>query len=152
MSNPILTAYSPDLVIVSFNGITINGYADGTFIELERNEHVFSEKVGSLGDVVRSKNKNKSGKATITLLAQAPVNDLLQSLVIEDEDSDDPIGDQLIGPFLVKDLAGLTVCETHTAWISHHPKFERAKESGHVVWQFAFANLKVKVGGNVKTL
>lgn len=152
MSNPIFTTYSPDKVIITFNGVIINGFADGTFIELERNEHVFSEKAGSLGDIVRTKNKNRSGKATITLLAQVPVNDLLQALVIEDEENDDPLNVDAIGPFLVKDLSGNTLCESHVAWISHQPKFERAKESGHVVWQFAFANLKISVAGNLKLL
>lgn len=136
--------YSPDLVVVTFKNVIINGFAPDTFVEVERDEDGFMKYVGSLGDVARTKNLNRAGKITITLMAVAPVNDLLQTWADIDESTG--LG---YGSFLVKDLSGNMFCHSETAWIMKRPKVERGKESGTVQWVFDCADVEIGAGGNI---
>lgn len=136
--------YSPDQVVASFMDINITGYMDGTFIEVERDEDSFTKHVGALGDVTRTKNLNRSGKVTITLKAESPVNDLLAALLQTDEQFA-----ATYGPLSIKDLNGNMRCSATYAWILKAPKVERAKESGSVQWIFDCADLFIFPGGNI---
>lgn len=136
--------YSPDRVIIVFGGIIIGGFAKDTFIEVERDEATFMKYNGALGDTARSKNLNKGGKVTLTLMAVSPFNDELYGLAALDED--DTI---LPGPLQIKDLNGNMRCSAEIAWIEKWPKIDRAKESGTVQWVIDCASLEVIPGGNV---
>lgn len=137
--------YSPDQVSVSFNGIIITGYNDGTFIDIEREENAYQKHVGSLGDVTRTRNLNRTGKCTLTLMMAAPSNDSLQAMYEQDRQFGTGIG-----AFLMKDLGGNTVCRAAYAWIMKSPKIERAKESGSCIWQFEMADLAIVAGSQLK--
>ena len=136
--------YSPDLVDVIWNGITITGYADGTFIDVEREVDTFTKKVGSLGDVARSKSLNRSGKITITVMDTHPVNDLLAALIIEDEQFA-----TAVGPFTLKDRSGTSEVRATEAWIMKVPKMGRAQQSGNNVYVFEAASIYIKHGGSL---
>lgn len=132
------TQYSPDRVKVNVGGRIITGFADGTFIEIERNEDAFMTYVGALGDVTRARNMNKTGKITITIMQHAPSNDLLMSLLVADS-----IGDTLPFEITVKDLTNNMRCHAAEAWISKAPKIERGKEAAGIQWVFECANLEI---------
>lgn len=136
--------YNPALVVVSYKGINVTGFMDGTFIEAERDEEAFTKHVGATGDVTRTRNLNESGKVTITLVQTSPTNDLLAAQLSIDEILG--IG---YGPLQIKDLSGNMVCRALHAWINKAPKVERAKESGSCVWVFDCAKLEITAGGNV---
>lgn len=136
--------YSPDRVIISFNGMPIRGFAPDTFIEVERDEDGFMKLTGSLGDVARSKNLNKGGKVTITLMAVSPTNDDLYGIGLVDEDDGTAYGE-----IFIKDLSGNMECHADTAWILKWPTVERGKESGTVTWVFDCASIDVRPGGNI---
>ncbi len=138
------STYSPDLVIVSFDGIMINGFANDTFVEVERDEDGFMKYTGSLGDVARSRNLNRGGKVTLTLMAVAPVNDLLAEASLLDEENGN-----IYGVLQVKDLSGNVRVHSDIAWIQKIPNVERGKESGTVQWVFDCAELTIVQGGNV---
>lgn len=138
-----ITNYHTDQVKVSWNNTNIVGFAGDTFVEVERNEDSFTTYVGSLGDVCRTKNLNRTGKVTITLMASAPTNDVLALLAQEDEDSG-----VSYGPILIKDLNSNMLVEGAEAWVMKRPKIERAKESGTVQWVFEVAQLFQFEGGN----
>ncbi len=141
----LLTNYHPDKVILSFKGINITGYAEGTFIEVERAEDAFMEYVGSLGEVCRTRNLNRLGTVTLTLMATSAVNDALTAIAVQDEDG------SIIetGALQLKDGNGNMKCDAPEAWIKKMPKVERAKESGTVQWVITCASLTIKPGGNV---
>lgn len=138
----MLTNYHTDKVHLVWNGILIQGYAKDTFIEVERNEDSFTTYVGSLGDVCRTKNLNRTGKITVTLMASAPVNDLLSARCNLDEDTG-----LEYGPIQVTDLSSTMRCDGAEAWIMKRPKVERAQESGTVQWVFEVAHLNLFEGG-----
>lgn len=138
------TNYHPDKVILAFKGLLINGYAPDTFVEIERNEDGFTEQVGTLGDVCRTRSLNRTGTVTITLMASAAVNDMLTAIAIFDEQTG-----YGTGPLLMKDLNGSTVAAASTAWIRKLPRIERGNEAGTIQWIIACANLDIRAGGNV---
>lgn len=138
--------YDPSQVSFTFKGVTITGYQDGTFIDAEREADGFTDKSGSQGDVVRTRNLDRRGKVTLTLQAQAASNDVLQAFADQDEQF------PLTGPGVlqVMDHQG-NQSEVHAeiAWIMKRPKFERGKESGPVVWVFKCAQMEINNNGNI---
>lgn len=140
----LLHNYSPDQVDIVFKGIPITGFADGTFVEIEREVDTFTKKVGSLGDVARTKSLNKSGKITITVMDTHPVNDALAGVLSDDEQ--DGSG---IGAFTMKDRAGLTIAQATDAWCMRVPKITRAQVTANVVYVFEAASIFLQHGGSV---
>jgi hypothetical protein len=136
--------YSPDKVKLNFNGLIINGYANDTFIEVERDEDGFMKYTGALGDVARSRNLNKGGKVTVTLMAVSPINDKLYELAAIDEDDG-----TAYGPLQISDLSGTMRCHAEIAWVQKWPKIDRGKESGTIQWVFDCADIEIIPGGNV---
>jgi hypothetical protein len=45
--------YDPSMIVASFLGIPISGYADGTFVAVERNNESFTLMVGAGGEAAR---------------------------------------------------------------------------------------------------
>lgn len=137
-----LKSYDPALVLCSLGSIGLSSFADGTFIEVSRNEDAFSELVGANGDVVRARNRNKSGTVVVTLLAGAPENDLLSALAEEDE-----LAGTGVRPFLVKEANGTTVCSGQNAYVRKVATAGFGKESGTREWTIAVTDLEMFVGG-----
>ncbi len=138
--------YDPSEVALSWMGINITGYADGTFIEAERDEDGYTMYTGALGDVARARNLNRTGKVTVTLMASSPVNDIISAVAA--------LGDQFggrtdVGALSVTDFNGTTQVAAPYAWVMKLPKIERAKEAGTVQWVFSCAQLFIEVGGNI---
>jgi len=139
-----LFQYDPGRMSLSFYGENITGFNDGSFIEVERSEDTFTTHVGSTGDVTRTRSRNRTGKVTITLMAQAPSNDALMDIYLDDEDFGTGIG-----PILIKDLNGNMVARAKEAWITKVPKVERAKEAGSCQWVLECADIIIEARGNV---
>lgn len=136
--------YSPDFVDVVFKGITITGFAEGTFIEVEREVDTFTKKVGSLGDVARTRSLNKSGKITITVMDTHPINDSLATVIAQDEQDG-----SAVGAFSLKDRSGTSEVRAESAWCMKVPKLTRAQATGHNVYVFEAASIFIKHGGAV---
>ncbi len=141
---PIFKNYSPDQVDVIFSSFSITGYAEGSFIEVEREVDTFTKKVGSLGDVCRTRSLNKSGKITITLVDSHPINDVLATLISQDEQFGTSFG-----AFSMKDRTGNTEVRATEAWCMKVPKVTRAQASGNISYVFEAASLFIKHGGRV---
>ena len=136
--------YDPDRVVLALFGIPITGYADGTFINVERDTETFTKSIGAQGDVVRVRSRDKSGTITVTLMSSSPANDLLSARMILDEETG--LG---YGPALVKELNGTTLVKAGNAWIEKPPSVEYGKEDGTREWKIVCANLEMFVGGLV---
>lgn len=137
-----LRTYDPKLVLVSFGAVQITGFADGTFVTVERDEDAFTKLVGAGGDVVRSRNRNRSGSITVTLIHGAPENDLLAAIAAEDE-----LAGTGVRAAMVKEANGTTLCAGQSAWIRKSANAEYAKEAGSREWVFDVAELDMLVGG-----
>jgi len=66
--------YDPAKYRIYFNGVLVEGYADGEFIKLAREVAVFSKSTGASGNTTRIKSNNKSATCKVTLQAESPTN------------------------------------------------------------------------------
>jgi len=121
--------WDPQQVYVTFKGVAILGFMDGTFIKAERNEDAFSMQVGAGGDVTRVRSRNRTGVVTITLQAASPSNDTLSGFAADDE-----FDGSGYGALLVKD--------------ANVPSTEFAVEASGREWSIECAELLMKIGGS----
>lgn len=136
------TTYDPSSVVASFAGVPLGGFADGTFIGVERNNDSFTLMVGAGGEAARARSRNSSGKVTFTLMATSVVNDLLSAVWRADE-----LFGTGVGVVIVKDLNGTTLCIANNAWIMKPPKVEFGKEIGTREWVIECESVYMKSGG-----
>jgi len=140
-----LGVYNPAEVAVIFAGAPLSGFADGTFVTVERNEDSYTLQVGTDGEQCRSKSNNKSGRITVTLMQSSQSNAILSAFHALDELS--PNGDA-IAPSLVKDNQGTSLYAAEKSWIVKPASAEHGRESGSREWIIETGHLNVLVGGN----
>lgn len=134
--------YNPSLVVVSFSGVPITGFAKGTFITVERNEDTYSLMVGAGGEASRKQSLNRSGKITLTLMATSQANDVLSAFAVSDE-----LSGNAVLPFFMKEVNGTTLVAAQSAWIMKMPKVERADDISTVEWVFEAEAIEILAGG-----
>lgn len=140
--------YDPRQIVFTFKGLLFRGYAEGTFIKVERAVDGYSMAVGSNGDVVRTRSRNRTGSITVTLQGASITNDELSGLVVADEISDDiTFG---VGAAMGKDLNGLTVFASQNAWIRKVAPYEAAMEHTNREWILDCSELRMFVGGALR--
>lgn len=122
--------YNPKKVVTVLGNHIASGYADETFISIEKNGDGTSVKVGCDGEVVRSINPDSTYKITLTLSQSSPTNSFLRNMYKKDKS--DGTG---MFPFMVKDLMGKQQFVTSQAWVNKDATWERGKESGNVEWE-----------------
>lgn len=135
--------YNPADVSVIIAGIPIEGFADGTFITVARNNDSWNMQVGSDGEGVRAKSNDFGGTITLTLMQSSLSNDALSALAVLDETSGGGIG-----PMLVKDGSGRTICAAETGWIRKPADVEFAREATSREWVIETDILNIFAGGN----
>ena len=80
-----LRTYDPKQVVISIGGVPISGYADGTFLLIDRDENAFTKVTGADGTSTRVKSNNRAGSMTLTLKQSSPSNDVLSGFATLDE-------------------------------------------------------------------
>lgn len=135
--------YNPAEISVVIGGQPMRGFADGDFVAVERNEDSWTLLVGADGESTRSKNSNRSGRITLTLLASSSSNDFLSQLAL----TDDTTGRGTFG-LMVKDNFGTSLYTAATAWIVKQPARSFAKEAGTQEWIFETDELITYSGSN----
>lgn len=135
--------YDPKLFSIICGAKIISGFADGTFIKLERNQQAFQLKMGTDGEGTRAKSNDNSGKVTITLMQSSASNDDLSSFA-----QADALANAGVFPMFIKDGSGSTIAASVTAWIQKLPDSEFSNEAQSRVWVIETDNLELFVGGN----
>jgi len=139
-----MLTYDPSQVSVIFGGQPITGFADGTFVQLERDEDAYALSIGIDGEGTRAKSNNKSGKATLTLQQSSPSNDYLTGIAKLDE-----LRNAGVLPLLIKDNSGRTLAMAEKAYIVKLPASEFSREVSEREWIIQTDRLELFVGGNV---
>lgn len=137
-----IATYDPKNVIVTVDGTNLSGFADGTFVTVERASETFTKVVGAYGEVARVKSADRSGSMTITLMQTSNSNLFLNSLANRDEQSSDGIV-----AIQVKDSTTNTTINAREAWIKTKPKAEFGKDMGNREWVFELADVTLNHGG-----
>lgn len=136
--------YDPGAHLLSFLGIPLTAFGPDTFIAAARAEDGWTPTVGAGGEVARSRNRNRMGRVTVTLLQSSPENDLLMQAAL----ADDATGEG-IGALFLRDRLGTTVLHAENAWIAKIPDMSRAKAVGVCEWAIECADLELFNGGNI---
>jgi hypothetical protein len=128
-ANPLVTTYDPKKVIVTFGGMPIGGYADGTFIQIDPSGDFFSKKVGADGEVARSMSNDNTHTVGITLQQSSLSNQYLSTC----KNLDKLTGLGML-PLSITDLNGATLYFWAQAWVSADPSWGYAKENTDRGW------------------
>lgn len=136
--------YDPGKHFPVLASIPISGFADGTYILVERMTEAFTSVAGAGGEVARIRMRDKRGTVKFTLMASSPCNDLLSALAAADEN--DGSG---VGILSIVDGNGTTIISSTNAWIKKLPSVEFGKEMPNREWEIECERLEMHVGGNV---
>lgn len=88
--------YSPGDTALIIGGNLITGFADGTFITVEREVDAMTKIVGADGEVSRTRSANYSGMLTLTLKQTSDANRILGTYLLQDEEDGSGIFDVLL--------------------------------------------------------
>lgn len=131
MANPLVTTYDPKMVIMTFGGVPVSGWADGTFIDVAKQAKNFTRKVGADGEVVRSKSANGCSDVTITLQQSSLSNNHLS----QQAQIDQATGKNL-QPLSITDLNGVTLMFWSQAWVEEPESWGYGAEVTDRAWVF----------------
>jgi len=135
--------YDPAAIAIIFAGIPFDGYGDGTFVTIARDNPSFNSIVGSNGEGARAKSNDQSGTVVVTLLQTSNTNALLSEISRIDELTGDGVH-----PLLVKDNSGTTIYQAETAWLEKPADAEFAREITNREWTIKTDKLLMFTGGN----
>jgi len=137
--------FDPKSVIVSIGGVPLSGFADGTFLTIDRDENAFTKVTGADGTSTRVKSNNRSGSMTLTLKQSSPSNDILSGFAALDE-----ISNSGVVPILIKDLSGNSLYFSATGWIQKYPTSEFSKDISNRAWVLDLVDVDIFVGSNAE--
>jgi hypothetical protein len=138
-----MKSFNPLQVSVIVGTKALTGWAKGTFINASMDEDAFTKKVGTDGEVTRSKSNNNTGSIIITLDQASASNDYLSGLALLDRAS----GGGAV-PVLIRDANGTTLISAESAWVKKMPDVEISNESLDREWILDCGSLEYFVGGN----
>jgi len=137
--------YDPHKVIITFGGIPLTGYADGTFISAKPSADRFTRKVGADGEVGRARGADRTHEVTLTLLQVSPSNDYLSTVLAADA-----LSNAGVLPLQIADLSGTTLQFWDAAWIKTPPSMDDGKEIADRQWVFDTGQIVLEnIGGNL---
>lgn len=139
-----LRVYNPKEITMIFGPTgQITGFADGTFLTVEKNEDAFSLQIGTDGEGTRSKTNNNSGRITFSLMQSSPANDILSTIHTADLELSSGVF-----PLFIKDLNGNSLFEASQAWITRFPSSEFGREATSREWIVETDSLIMFPGGS----
>lgn len=142
MNVPVAT-YDPKKIIVTWGTTIISGYAEGTFVSIQRNGQSFEKHRGAGGEVERVNKNAYDFTVEITLQQTAAVNAILSAALTADAISN--VG---VLPLVVKDLLGATLYTFPQAWIAQDPNGEYGDDTTKRTWRFETGISAEILGGN----
>ncbi len=138
--------YDANEVTVSIAGLPIDsGFDDGEFVRIEQEADDFIDKVGTDGEVTRSKTNDRRATVAIILMQSSDGNALLSGLNNIDRLAGNGAG---VGPFLVRDRQGTSLYAAAECWISKPPDVSFDREPTAREWTLRVASLERFDGSN----
>lgn len=149
MSDALLGNYSPEsMVIILSKGDfvhTIQGYADGTFLNVSRITPASELYVGSDLSAGRVKRRNKASTITITLHQFSPSNAVLQALQRADEEDE---SDKWVVAMTIKDLSGTSSWSSNQTFVATIPDSGLSGTTSTRDWVLQAVSLNANIGSN----
>ena len=136
--------YVPESVQCIIAGfIPIEGFVDGTFISVDKDEMPYSSVRMPDGTVARKYNNSQTYTITVTLHNGADTNNLLTKLWQVDE-----ITQRGKFPLLIKDQSGSDLLFSTESWIEGIPSLTKSNAIDSRVWVIKSAYAVINIGGN----
>src|SRR5574344_200375 len=111
--------FDPKMVVITFGNITLSGYAEGTFVRVNRSGDAFAKSKGAGGDVERINRNQGDFEVSVTLQQTSSTNTELSAILAADQ-----VTNAGVMPLTVKDLLGQTMFFAPQAWIRKDPEWE----------------------------
>ena len=141
---PTIFNYCPESVNCLIGGIIpVEGFVDGTFISVDKDEMPYSSIRMPDGTVARKKNNSQTYTITITLHNGAETNNLLTKMWQVDE-----LTDKGKFPLLIKDQSGSDLLFSTESWIEGIPSLTKSNAIDSRVWVIKSAYAVINIGGN----
>lgn len=138
-----LLLYDPDQIVIVVAGIPIDGFADGEFIRIERDNNAFDDVVGTSGEVTRSKTNDHRRTITLRLMYTSRSNALLSALFNSDLNAPGGVG---VGAFMLQDLVSGTTMIAEKCWIAKDPDDPFDRTANEREWLIRVARLDKQYG------
>lgn len=138
--------YDPSNIKMVWGGIIISGYADGTFVHVERASDSYQKVVGAGGEVMRTRLRDASGAIKFTLMPTSQCNDSLSAVAAQDDA--DNTG---VLPLSIEDINGTTLLSSAHAWVKKTADVDFGKEPANREWTLECDVLNMFVGGTNTT-
>jgi hypothetical protein len=142
---PRMTEYDADQVVIYFNGVMVDGFADGEFFTVTQLSDGFTEVVGSSAEVARSKSNDRRATVMVKLLQTSLANQKFSDLHSQDLNAPNGAG---VGTFLMQDLQGGTIVQGGAAWIVKYPDGSMDRTAKSREWEIRIANADRTEAGN----
>lgn len=141
--NVTVKTFDPKMVVITFGSIPISGYAEGTFVSVNRSGDAFAKRKGAGGDVERINKNQGDFEVTVTLLQTTPTNKELSAVLAADQ-----VTNAGVLPLTIKDLLGETLFFAPQAWIRKDPEWEDGDDLNSRAWTFDTGIGSNLIGGN----
>jgi hypothetical protein len=139
-----IASYCPDIVDVLVAGfIKVDGFVDGTFVQIDKDEMPYSSIRMPDGTVSRKYNNSQTYTITITIHSAAEANNLFTKLWQIDE-----LTQKGKFPLMVKDQSGSDLLFSTESWIEGIPSLTKSNAIDSRVWVIKSAYALINVGGN----
>jgi hypothetical protein len=136
----------PKKIIMNFGGVTIDGYAEGTYVNIELNEDVATKTHSTDGtQVALMKNQNFSGTVTFTVLQTALCNAGLTKLFLDFRSNFGTPGHDFTYQFSMKDSLGTDFAKGE-GWIEKVSKIEESKTVTNREWKIYITDIDLEPG------
>lgn len=135
--------YRPKDVIYTYAGSIIDGFADGTFLSVARNEDSATYQRGGQGGGTRTLSADKSGRVTATLQQTSPSNAIFSAQLALAELSGGGIASGQ-----VSDKSGNDLHDFETGWVVRPADSDYANELNNREWIVETDSLGMQVLGS----
>lgn len=139
-----IASYCPDIVTALIAGfIKVDGFVEGTFISVDKDEMPYSSIRMPDGTVARKRNNSQTYTITITLHSGSDTNNLLTKMWQLDE-----LTQKGKFPLLIKDQSGSDLLFSTESWIEGIPSMTKSNAIDSRVWVIKSAYAVINIGGN----
>jgi hypothetical protein len=139
-----IASYCPDIVTVLVAGfIKVDGFVDGTFVQIDKDEMPFSSVRMPDGTVARKHSNSQTYTITITIHSASTANDLFTKLWQLDE-----LTQMGKFPLMIKDQSGTDLLFSTESWIESIPSMIKSNTIDPRTWVIKSAYSVVNIGSN----
>ena len=127
-----LRDFVPEAVTIAWGGIVMEGFAAESFVTIARSVANTTVQVGAAGDVGITKNADRTGTISVTLMQNSATHRFLSAVQVA-QDNDNEL---YRAPLTVTDPSGSMICRMEAAHIQTPPEVVLGGDQNPKTWGF----------------